>query len=385
MNVRRYLEMGLTVVVFLLFLTGISMAKVTGVCSNCHTMHNSQDNSAVVSGGPYRALTKGDCIGCHSSSSASTFITNGIPIVYNTNAPTYGPDLDSSGNIINDTDNQHTLAGGNFYWVAQTGGDAKGHNVSEITGVSYDMAPPGFGGSSFTDQDGNDIAGGTWPANQQVTCAGLYGCHGTHTSSDTDDFTAIYGAHHADDSTIDGSTVGKSYRFLYGIVGKEDTDWEASVSSTDHNQYKGVDRNTDEITGVTKTTISYLCALCHGYFHSEAGGTEGIDPNDDMTHPWIRHPTDYDMGNTASGSEYRSYGGTSHTYDFIAPVASSDVSSVVSTVFSSTDDAIVMCLSCHRAHGSPYDDILRWNYSYMSAGSGYGDKGCFACHTTKDD
>ncbi|RLD97852.1 MAG: hypothetical protein DRI91_04390, partial [Aquificota bacterium] len=71
MNVRRYLEMGLTVVVFLLFLTGISMAKVTGVCSNCHTMHNSQGGSVMAfdGSGPYRALTRGDCIGCHGNTS----------------------------------------------------------------------------------------------------------------------------------------------------------------------------------------------------------------------------------------------------------------------------------------------------------------------------
>ncbi len=47
---------------------------------------------------------------------------------------------------------------------------------------------------------------------------------------------------------------------------------------------------------------------------------------------------------------------------------------------------IVTCLSCHRAHGSPYADLLRWDYDTMIAGNA-GDatgKGCFVCHTTKD-
>ncbi len=35
------------------------------------------------------------------------------------------------------------------------------------------------------------------------------------------------GAHHKDDSGgITGASVGLSYRFLKGILGKEDTDWE---------------------------------------------------------------------------------------------------------------------------------------------------------------
>ncbi|MCK4488054.1 MAG: hypothetical protein KAU38_15015, partial [Desulfobacterales bacterium] len=45
---------------------------------------------------------------------------------------------------------------------------------------------------------------------------------------------------------------------------------------------------------------------------------------------------------------------------------------------------IVMCLSCHRAHGTPNNDLLRWAYT-MDAGSGTDNGGCFICHTTKGD
>ena len=47
--------------------------------------------------------------------------------------------------------------------------------------------------------------------------------------------------------------------------------------------------------------------------------------------------------------------------------------------------AIVMCLSCHRAHGSPENDLLRWDYSSIQAGTGTNDNGCFVCHTTKNN
>ncbi|WP_156469437.1 hypothetical protein [Candidatus Desulfofervidus auxilii] len=59
------------------------MAKVTGVCSNCHTMHNSQDGQPVVKFGgwdpsngqqtgsisdePQEYLLISNCIGCHTN------------------------------------------------------------------------------------------------------------------------------------------------------------------------------------------------------------------------------------------------------------------------------------------------------------------------------
>jgi len=47
----------------------------------------------------------------------------------------------------------------------------------------------------------------------------------------------------------------------------------------------------------------------------------------------------------------------------------------------------VMCLSCHRPHGSPYPDMLRWDYTEQIAGGGglTDDRGCFYCHTKKND
>ena len=34
-------------------------------------------------------------------------------------------------------------------------------------------------------------------------------------------------------------------------------------------------------------------------------------------------------------------------------------------------------------NGSPYDDMIRWDYSSMNAGGGSG--GCFICYTGKND
>jgi hypothetical protein len=212
-----------------------------------------------------------------------------------------------------------------------------------------------------------------------------------------DDFTAVSGAHHADDTGgIDGLTVGTSYRFLLGILGTEDSDWEYQPTSTAHNIYMGVDKTTDAqpTTGVATQTISYLCAECHGDFHSGAGDL-GAGADLSAQSAWIRHPTDYDMGNLptgASGKEYQYYnggagGGAAATYSVSAPVGydlSGGAPTTVNLIFDDTDDAIVTCISCHRAHGSDFDDLLRWSYAGMDAGSGAGNVGCFICHTTKD-
>ena len=352
-------------------LSGVVLARVTGPCAGCHTMHNSQNGSEPVAGGPLVALTRGGCVGCHSSNTndTRTGTSDNIPIAHNSVQPTYG---------VNGTDGD-TLAGGNFYWVA-TGTDNVGHNVDGICNADGTLAtPPGFDGGR-PDTEGNRPGGGAWPANQKVTCAGVYGCHGRHT--DNDSYTALKGSHHVDDSTIDGSTVAKSYRFLLGITGKEDSDWEYRPTSTAHNQYKGKDRVDDaDVTGTN--TISYLCCQCHGKFHNGNGNVGDASP-------WLRHPTDFDLAR-ATGTEYVYYNGSAGagtaTFSVVAPVASADVSSVLSTVTvggSGNDTAIITCVTCHRAHGTKWDDSLRWQYSGMVAGGGGGNVGCFICHTTKD-
>ena len=343
-------------------------SKVTGeVCSNCHTMHSSQ-NGQILSSGVNEALLMNDCKGCHTTVSPPSS-TPDLPYVIYGSAPTYN--FDGSKN---------TLAGGNFYWVSDSGGASykTGHNVYGISGSDTTLSPPGFN-SSYTDKDGNVLGNnGSW--DKQLRCAGAYGCHGKHDSnSGTNEIKAILGAHHADDSTVDGSTVGKSFRFLYGIKGTEDSDWEYTVSSSDHNGYYAVDRAGG--TFPDKSSINYLCAECHGDFHSSTsiGGTSS---------PWLRHPIDYDLNNVSSG-EYSGYpkpsyfSSVSSQYQYFTDVPlGNDTGSVKSTVLQSSNDAIILCISCHRAHGSPYKYILRWDYVNWPNGS--LKNGCFACHSAKD-
>jgi len=369
-------------IVFLgiIFSASMAMAKVNGACVNCHTMHSSQSPEPTVwtekgwdaTSAAQGALVVGGCVSCHTAPSGTQNMgSNDIPYVDQITAPNYGA-TGTEGD---------TLAGGTFYHVYNGGTDAKGHNVAGITGISADgdlPIPPGFD-DAHSDSQTNTVAGGAWTSGAQVTCAGTYGCHGTHDV--TDQFAAVRYAHHADDTTIDGTTVGKSYRMLIGIKGIEcNTDthrWEYQPTVSVHNQYYGIDGNT---VGTNKQTISYLCAECHGVFHATTNGVS----------PWVRHPTDFDLG-SAEGPEYKYYngntaGGAGAAYSVVAPVASDLTGGVLSTVdpSSAAGTAIVTCISCHRAHGTKWDDLLRWDYDTMIAGQGTTpNTGCFICHTTK--
>ncbi|MEW5948652.1 MAG: cytochrome c3 family protein [Thermodesulfobacteriota bacterium] len=359
-------------VILIISMSGLCHAKVTGVCYNCHTMHNSQGGAAMAqeyssgSGGltgdttPNPCLLSYDCVGCHFSSTANTIVSVGssnIPIVLNSTAPA------------------SPLAGGNFYWLVNTG-DKYGHNVYGIKtqeGSPMD-APPGFTAGAGT-PSGYGSGPASWAT--QLNCAGVYGCHGDRTQGATAATVveAMKGGHHADDSAIDGTSTGKSYRFLRGVNGVElnaaGYKWEQTADSTHHNGYKG-----GATPGTTTDGISYLCGSCHGNFHGHAnlGGSTQVGSSS----PWFRHPTDFAFSGVEggyAGSEYDDY----TSYSTTTPVALSTPSTSTSTVDSTS---MVICLSCHRAHGSPNYKMIRWDYKSATLSTALS--GCNVCHTSKN-
>ncbi|RJX24398.1 MAG: hypothetical protein C4563_00425 [Desulfobulbus sp.] len=346
----------------------------TGFCGDCHTMHNSQDGQPMrfdSAAQPLPQLLRGDCVSCHMGLNSSTnlaattskigrrSVVRGMqasspgPRVMSESPPTYiwGDSAGRSGG---------TLAGGNFYWVAIN--DAFGHNVTTIPGVPPDG------------RLGNTPPGGP-PLSSSLRCAGTNGCHGN--TMIEDQLLSLEKAHHSNvQGTVDGVTVGGSYRFLLGVKGVEDPDWEWTVSDQDHNHYAGEVR-TVETNLPSQATMSGFCARCHGDFHNASSGktSAGEGGPSGFASPWIRHPNDYDM---SAREEYSAYAG----YDVRAPVArASAVMTTGSDGAAGANQRIIMCLTCHRAHGSPNNAMLRWNYRGWP-GPG-GQDGCQLCHTTK--
>ena len=328
-----------------LFFSPYVLARVSGLCSNCHTMHYSQHGD-VLSGwgteGPYQNLLVNSCVGCHTGVNDGT---NTTPYVFSESEPTYGT---------------NTLAGGNFYWVAH-GCDECGHNVTDIPGVNQD--------SNFSQTPGF-VSG--------KTCSS---CHGSGNMVLTKCIFCHDPKHHGDDSgPVAGDDEEVKYRFLsftafhpytfqqgsynfYGVAGIEDGDWEYTVSSSDHNEYCGA-ASSGDYSGASHS-ISRYCAACHWGFYGE------------NTEHWIRHPSDYALPNSG---EYANY----TTYNPLAPIARLESTLTGMTVASSTvtpGEDQVSCLSCHRPHGSPYPKIMRWDYQGWP---GSGENKCNVCHTTKD-
>ncbi len=356
----------------------VSDAKIIGPCVNCHTMHNSQNGTAMIAylapgetdTNPKELLLRGTCLGCHGRNTANNIDpVTGAPQVLHTGA----------------TD----LAGGNFGYI--TGAKSRitatqnsaGHNVIDL-GNSFNettlAVPPGHHGANLT--------------NTNFTCAGNHGCHGIRDMNASSGLRALKGAHH---QNVDGkcetdiSQIYGSYRFLWYVKGFENVGtykWE-NKDSNNHNEYFGAITPMSFVCtdchhgssgpGVnliwsSKNTISGFCATCHENFHVLSAGAPlgwGIGGG---TSPFIRHPTDIVL---KGSGEYASY----TTYSVEAPVARTAVpSSASNTVTPGTD--VVMCLSCHSAHATPYADMLRWDYTTMVAGGG-GSGGCFTCHTQK--
>jgi len=348
-------------IIFPIFVLHIhATAQVTGPCVNCHTMHNSQNGSPVARGDAAWGEAGGStdnipnllvssCLGCHSNTVDETIKTIGstkIPIVFNTVEPT------------------NPLAGGNFYHVSLGGAsnDPYGHNVEGISGadnniiyipgkVTVGTHVPG----TITDcYDCHKLMSG-WPGMPftKSRSGNVLLCEDCHSAE-----------HHADDSSTVVDGTGGWYRFVYNVKGIEHPDWEQAVSPTEHNEYQG---ETSPLEG----SMSDEGCDCHSDFHALRNPSEVGSGS-----PWLKHPADVALPTIGEYSAYT-------TYNPEAPVARPDLSGYTGpsqTVTPGTDQ--VMCLSCHRSHGTDQPDILRWDYSTMVAG-GTGSGGCFTCHTQK--
>jgi len=396
----------------------IASADLVGDCYDCHTMHNSEQNAPVVAAGPQPNLLRFDCLGCHAQNptgGTKDWVGPGgstIPQV------AHGDTSDKSGGNFNQTTSR------------------KVHSVVDVTsagiapvvplGENVNDQPPGLPHTSnrhvFTSE-------GAANAFDMFTCAGARGCHGTRSQilvgGTVDNGTAnnweidarrtgiaaISGSHHNNidgaktgtgydnlPAAHDGAVVADGYRFIVGLKGFENTAREY-VSGTDHNEYygnvssdmgggcgachvqDGAQSNTRAAfeSGIVSinNSMSGFCSSCHGYFHSSGGG----DYTDNgVSGAFLRHPSDYVLPATGDYAAYT-------TYDNTAPVARP---TVVSSASASVDPGdMVMCLSCHVAHGSANDYLLRFDYAQMTAGNypdlatSQAEGGCLACHQSK--
>ena len=240
------------------------------------------------------------------------------------------------------------LAGGYF---TDSGGS---HNDNSHT-LGSEVAPAGYTGGWYKGDSGVADATG-------LTCAGSSGCHGDQSVDDP--YAAVNGGHHGSKS------IGDDYRFLMGVGGTEADDYEKALNT-------GSAETTEahNIYAAGTGGISGLCASCHSDFHGLANTSV-----DGVAGPWKRHPTDEAIPTT-----WEIY--TDFTDQWTNDADAWRDHPLGFDGAESAGNAKVICISCHRAHGSAYNDNLRWDYDAMLAGTKTGDEGstgviygCLGCH-----
>jgi predicted CXXCH cytochrome family protein len=224
------------------------------------------------------------------------------------------------------------LAGGYF---DAAGTDAQQHNVQGIVplaDVTLVTTPPG----------GIDLGA-------QIVCGDCHGGSGGH-----------HGTGNAA-SARTGTASDDTYRMLYSAA----VGVAVSAGQADY----GV--NDGSVSGYLTSganNMNAFCATCHGLFH-------GTPNQGSQATAWVRHPTDWSLteADVASATTYAAnWGALTATQKIILPLASNGVQ---------TDD--IMCITCHRPHGSAEDDLLRFTYANNQAGDATADFGCESCHGVK--
>jgi len=285
-------------------------------CNGCHSMHNSADNPR--EGSAFSAsLMKGTdpsstCLNCHAG---------------------------SGGYHSSSTDGGNMNEGGDFFWIKETSiydysnwsglhdnvPSNQGHNV-----IAYDF-------NLIVDPANVTAPGGSFPSN----ILGCNSCHDPHgqVAGGTGSGTAaisVSGSYGAADPT-DGSIHG-NYRILYDYGPGQ----MAPVATANGSSGTYVDYGSG---------MSDWCLACHTQYSAS-----NMHPTDDPV-PAIAY-----NGYKASGDFT---GLVATAKDALVPfergVTDGALLDELSTAGISTGTETVMCLSCHRAHASAFDNALRWD------------------------
>lgn len=395
------------------------------VCGQCHTMHNSQGDTTFVATPQAKLLRAGGCtthelcLSCHSNGgSGDTTYTNDV------GAAVRPPKVWNSSQTWTDASDFNTGigAGGDFF---RTGSVTGAGVVTLGTGDDSTNYSLGYGhslGSATVNPPGSTGSAG-------VTCLTCTNCHDPHGTksqpssagaTNTNVFrmlrTMPVGAGATGGTSLGAgvtlndagassvvSYVGAASQSAAGNIGQSLSGenptaaghvWPVYKSSTEHNVY-GAGASA---TGTGDAGVSGWCSQCHDNWHEDIQAANNKSGSD-----WMRHPVDCDMngsdntdgcfGVSGSGVSIVDWGHyaaiTSKQLPMqqaTKPGAGNFGGGAGQTYSGDGSSDRVMCLSCHFAHGGPYYDALRFDYtSAVSAGSQNGKsvtsaKGCQQCH-----
>ncbi len=404
------LKISLMLVAAALMLVGVSGTTYAfhdggvATCEGCHTMHNSlngsiigldRQNPKILTGSLYNAanqyLLKGTdqsstCLNCHRVNDAI-----GAPNNYH---------IMSTQSGAGATPVERT-PGGDFAWLLVNGVNTTGGTTNKGNHHGHNIIAQDFGLTSSTNYSaiGNVSPGGSYPADKFYCNS----CHDPHPAQRIDSSLTIVsrtmtgatapivasGSYAKDDGTGPGETptaglaVGV-YRILGGVgYQPKSAPTAPAFGAAQPFAFAPATYNNMESAGQVKVAygsgMSEWCGNCHGGLVNSAA-----DPS--ITH---RHPAGaLALLNNGTGNEMNIYNAYVKTGDMTGSSTSSNLSLVPfergialdaagwtqlasyasgTTVSTGTSmggpgaTANVMCLSCHRAHATAFQESTRWD------------------------
>ena len=317
-------------------------------CEGCHSMHSPSSPSFLLVGGDQSSA----CLTCHDGPTLSSYH------VSSNGATTATPANRTPGGDFSWLNKTYTWSGG------QSEGQAKGHNI-----VATDYGYVADSRHAFG-------PGGTFPTAQ----LGCQSCHDPHGKSRrlNDGTIAATGAPIIGSGSYDnsvepaaGQAVGV-YRILYTGVSPDQpsgatyTTTPIAIAPATYNRTEATTQTRVAYGGGTLTNSwGNWCGTCHGDFNSG-----------DKT---VHHPIDVALGADIAG-KYNAYVGSGNmtgtsttSYLSLVPFAEATTDYAQLKLHARNNDAYlqgpaagdaVTCLSCHRAHASGFDEMLRFYYTW---------------------
>jgi predicted CXXCH cytochrome family protein len=324
-----------------------------GRCEGCHSMHQPEDTTS------QHLLAFADssstCLDCHAGSSLGSHA-----------AMTY-PDPGAGVAPVNYT------PGGDFLYLLKTysftgrsgtsieNGNTHGHNV-----IAADQ------GLTVTSQWAQG-PGGTFNS-ADLTCTSCHDPHGKYRRDENGVFTRTgfpiiasgsTGTVPAANQAVGAYRIlaGQGYTQNAGAITPGFLGVPIAVSPSTYNQPESTNqvRIAYGVSGTAdgKTSWGNWCGACHADYHSTGNYV---------------HPVDQQLGNLATTYDQYIKSGDmngNHASSFLSLVPfmqntsdytllSANASNTVATSAGPATSDQVSCLSCHRAHASPFPSMLRW-------------------------
>lgn len=276
------------------------------------------------------AAVGGACANCHtmhasvegSTSTPNAYLLTGGCWSCHSGATNDASGLDPVTPFAPQVDNTGaTMLAGGYFGTTTTMQHGVVDNALEVAASNLLIAP-GSGGTFTFVQDGTT---------GDFNCTDCHGEAGHHAAAGS---YRMLNADADNSGTADGAvvTAGSSPLANFGVAAEYNA-----------NNYDGGD------------TLNLFCAECHPNFHNTT--------NTGSASAFTRHPTNMDVITSYAGA----------TFDAVVPVGAAG-----------TADNL-LCISCHRPHGSGVTDLLRFAYDTANnvAGDGPADAGCEQCHGAK--